>query len=163
MKISTAILVLLLLSVALLGFLIGYLLRKNKKIPCLQCPGLEKEVADLKLQLAALKSEASQQFFFDASKAREVFGFRVSENDLKIVEGIGPKISDILVRRGISTWKALSEADPMIIKDYLLQDGGEQYRIHIPDTWPYQSKLAHEGRWEELKALQDNLIGGKKA
>ena len=163
MKISTAILVLLLLLVALLGFLIGYLLRKNKKIPCLQCPELEKEVADLKQQLAALKSEARQQFFFDASKAREVFGFRVFENDLKIVEGIGPKISDILVRRGISTWKALSEADPVIIKDYLLQDGGEQYRIHIPDTWPYQSKLAHEGRWEELKALQDNLIGGKKA
>lgn len=152
-----------LIIAALLGFLIGYLLRKNKKIPCPQCPELEKEVADLKLQIIALKSEARQQFFFDASKAREVFGFKVSEDDLKIVEGIGPKISDILVRRGISTWKALSEADPVIIKDYLLQDGGDQYRIHMPDTWPYQAKLAHEGRWDELKALQDNLIGGKKA
>lgn len=152
-----------LIIAALLGFLIGYLLRRNKKIPCLQCPDFEKEITDLKLQLAALKSEASQQFSFDATKARDVFGFRISENDLKIVEGIGPKISDILVRRGISTWKALSVADPMTIKDYLLQDGGDQYRIHVPDTWPYQAKLAYEGRWDELKALQDNLIGGKKA
>lgn len=163
MYLSIIILILLLLLSALAGFLIGYLLRKNKKIPCPQCTELEKEVADLRLQLTALKSEARQQFFFDASKAREVFGFKVSEDDLKIVEGIGPKISDILVRRGIGTWKALSEADPVIIKDYLLQDGGDQYRIHMPDTWPYQAKLAHEGRWDELKALQDNLIGGKKA
>jgi predicted flap endonuclease-1-like 5' DNA nuclease len=147
-----------LIIAALLGFLIGYLLRKNKKIP-----ELENEVSDLKQQLAALKAETRQQFFFDASKAREVFGFKISENDLKIVEGIGPKISDILVNRGINTWKALSEADPVIIKEYLLHDGGELYRIHMPDTWPYQAKLAYEGRWEELKALQDNLIGGKKA
>ena len=94
MYLSIVVLILLLIS-ALAGFLIGYLLRKNKKSPCTQCPELEKEVAELKQQLAALKSQPVQQFFFDASRAREVFGLRISENDLKIVEGIGPKISAV--------------------------------------------------------------------
>ena len=153
-----------LLIAAVLGFLIGYLLRKPKQIPCPKCPELEKEISDLKLKIAKLESEAKKSAFFafDAGKAKEILGFKVLENDLKIVEGIGPKISDILVKRGITTWKALSETDPVLIKNYLLEDGGELYRIHIPDTWPYQARLAHEGKWDELKTLQENLIGGRK-
>ncbi len=152
-----------LIIAALLGFIIGYLLRKNKKVPCLKCPELEKEISHLKLQIAKLESELKPLFAFNAGQAKEILGFKVLENDLKIVEGIGPKISDILVKRGITTWKALSVAVPETIKNFLLEDGGELYRIHDPGTWPYQAKLAHEGKWDELKALQDNLIGGKKA
>jgi len=33
--------------------------------------------------------------------------------------------------------------------------------MHKPDTWPSQSKLAAEGKWQELKDLQDRLDGGK--
>lgn len=157
-------LILLLLLACLIGFLIGYILLKKKKIPCPKCPELEKEIADLKLQIAKSREDTKVGLFsFDATKAKEILGTKVIENDLKIVEGIGPKISEILIKRGITTWKALSESDPAVIKSYLLNDGGELYRIHVPDTWPYQAKLAYEGKWEELKALQENLIGGRKA
>ncbi len=154
-----------LLIAALLGFLIGYLLRKPKEIPCPKCPELEKEINDLKMKVLALESEArkSSLFAFDAGKAKNVLGFKVLENDLKIVEGIGPKISDIFNKRGITTWKALSESDPVMLKKYLIEDGGELYRIHVPDTWPHQARLAFEGKWEELKELQEQLVGGKKA
>ena len=190
-----------LLVAALLGFLIGYLLRKNRKCPkCdemenenttlkariskledelaslkpslrkledenaelrLNFKKLDDENAELRLKAEKLLAEASPLFAFNSGKAREALGIRVIENDLKIVEGIGPKISGILVNRGIKTWKTLSETDPSVIKDYMITDGGERYRIHAPDTWPEQAKLAHEGMWHELKAFQDKLRGGR--
>ena len=30
-----------------------------------------------------------------------------------------------------------------------------------PETWPQQAQLAADGKWDELKALQDELDGGK--
>lgn len=177
-----------LLVAALLGFLIGYLLGKLKKCP--RCPELDKEIEGLKLKAAKSEEEntalklkagkleeeitslklkigelvegAKSKLSFDAGKAREILGFRVTEDDLKIVEGIGPKISEILKNRGIKTWKSLSETSPELIKEYLLQDGGERYRIHEPGTWPEQAKLAFEGKWNELKELQASLSGGRK-
>jgi hypothetical protein len=35
--------------------------------------------------------------------------------------------------------------------------------MHTPTTWPQQAKLAADGKWDELKKLQDELKGGKKA
>lgn len=176
-----------LLVAALLGFLIGYLLGKNRKCP--KCDEkenenttlkariskledeleslksslrkLEDENTKLKLKAEKLMAEASHLLAFNPEKARKAMGFRVIENDLKIVEGIGPKISAILVNRGIKTWKALSETDPAVIKNYMITDGGERYRIHAPDTWPEQAKLAHKGMWNELKAFQKKLRGGR--
>ncbi len=190
-----------LLIAALLGFLIGYLLRKGRKCPkCeemenenntlkgritklegeneefnlslkklkeeneqlnLDLKKKEEEYTALKLRSQDLIDESSAETLFDRVKAREVLGFRVTENDLKIIEGIGPKISGILNKRGFKTWKALSEADPEAIRGYLLEDGGPRYRIHNPDTWPGQAKLAHEGLWQELKAFQEKLTGGR--
>lgn len=180
-----AFIVFVLLVAALLGFLIGYLLRKNRKCP--KCAELEEENASLnlrikkfgeetdslnlqiknletentKLRLEAENLLSGKTFTFDHAKAREVFGSKIIENDLKIVEGIGPKISEILINRGIKTWKSLSETPSGLIKEYLLTDGGPRYRIHFPETWPEQAKLAHEGQWQELKAFQEKLLGGK--
>jgi hypothetical protein len=39
---------------------------------------------------------------------------------------------------------------------------GERYRIHNPKTWPQQAALASDGKWDELKALQYDLCGGRK-
>ncbi len=43
----------------------------------------------------------------------------------------------------------------------ILDNAGPRYRMHNPGSWPKQAGLAAAGQWDELKALQDELDGGK--
>ncbi|MEO6191100.1 MAG: 30S ribosomal protein S1 [Saprospiraceae bacterium] len=82
-------------------------------------------------------------------------------DDLKLIEGIGPKIAELLIADGITTFKQLSKTSVDAIKA-CLDKAGPRYRIHDPSTWPEQAGLASEGRMDELKVLQEHLKGGKK-
>ncbi len=95
-----------------------------------------------------------------APKSVTFAGKKWKWDDLKIVEGIGPKIADLLNSKGIKTWKQLSEASPERLKE-ILDAAGPNFQIHDPGTWPAQARLADQGKWEELKKLQDELSGGK--
>lgn len=81
-------------------------------------------------------------------------------DDLKIVEGIGPKIEELLHKAGIKTWKSLAETAVDKIKE-ILDAAGPNYQIHDPGTWPKQAELADQGKWDELKKWQDELDAGK--
>jgi len=94
--------------------------------------------------------------------ASDTLGKRVVQDDLKIVEGIGPKIEELLQADGISTWHTLGEAGVETLQGILTR-AGERFAMHDPTTWPAQSKLANEGKWTELRALQDALDGGRIA
>lgn len=83
-------------------------------------------------------------------------------DDLKIIEGIGPKIETLLKEGGINTWAELAEAPVERLKE-ILDAAGPRYQIHDPSSWPAQSKFAAEGKWDELKEYQDILIGGRDA
>ena len=98
---------------------------------------------------------------FDKAIAKSVLGKSIKENDLKVVEGIGPKIAELLNKDGISTWKQLGDA-PVTRIEKILKDAGDRFAFHKPDTWPRQSSLAARGKWEELKKLQNQLDGGKE-
>jgi predicted flap endonuclease-1-like 5' DNA nuclease len=87
-------------------------------------------------------------------------GSQDRKDNLKKVEGIGPKIEGLLNADGIWTWAQLA-ASPVPTLQGVLKAAGERYRIHDPTTWPDQSRLAAEGRWEELQELQDLLKGGR--
>ncbi|APX99144.1 50S ribosomal protein L21 [Lacinutrix venerupis] len=78
-------------------------------------------------------------------------------DDLKKVEGIGPKIASTLVEAGISTFAELAKTDAAKISEIIADVRGN----HVTDTWPAQAKLAAEGKWDELKKWQDELDGGK--
>jgi large subunit ribosomal protein L21 len=82
-------------------------------------------------------------------------------DDLKKIEGIGPKIAGILTEAGYETFAKLSKADPEKIREILLEKGGKRYAMHNPTTWAKQAELAAEGKWEELKKWQDELDGGR--
>ena len=82
-------------------------------------------------------------------------------DDLKKIEGIGPKIAEKLAAKDITTFSRLAEASFDELKA-ILDEAGSRYRMHDPTTWPDQSKLAAEGKWEELDKLQDELKGGRK-
>ncbi len=82
-------------------------------------------------------------------------------NDLKVIEGIGPKIEEHLKNGGIKTWEDLANAQQSRLQQ-ILTDAGPRYRLAVPDTWPEQAALAAKGKWDELKKLQDVLNGGRK-
>jgi len=47
------------------------------------------------------------------------------------------------------------------LKEILAEAGG-RYAAHNPSTWPKQAQMAADGKWDELKAWQDELDGGKE-
>ncbi|ULC59995.1 50S ribosomal protein L21 [Flaviramulus sp. BrNp1-15] len=77
-------------------------------------------------------------------------------DDLKKVEGIGPKIAETLVAAGITTFAELAKTKPAKISEIIEGVRGN----HVTDTWPKQAKLAADGKWDELQELQDKLDGG---
>ncbi len=81
-------------------------------------------------------------------------------DNLKLVEGIGPKIEEILNADGIRTFAKLAATDPQHI-GALLNAAGARFQIHDPGTWPEQAALARDGKWDELKVLQEKLMGGR--
>ncbi|MDX2133483.1 MAG: helix-hairpin-helix domain-containing protein [Saprospiraceae bacterium] len=81
-------------------------------------------------------------------------------DDLKIIEGIGPKIADILTEAGITTFAQLAETDVEKLSD-ILAAAGSRYKSHDPGTWPAQARFAAEGKWDELKEYQEMLMGGR--
>ena len=81
-------------------------------------------------------------------------------DDLTKIEGVGPKIAGLLADGGFGTFKALAKADVDALKA-ILADAGSRYTMHDPTTWPQQAQLATDGKWDELKTLQDELDGGK--
>jgi predicted flap endonuclease-1-like 5' DNA nuclease len=83
----------------------------------------------------------------------------VKPDDLKVIEGIGPKISSVLQAAGLATFKQLAGADVSHLDQILKNEG---LRLADPSTWPDQAKLAAEGKWEQLKTLQDSLKGGRR-
>jgi predicted flap endonuclease-1-like 5' DNA nuclease len=131
---------------------------------------LTAKIAALETELAAkAKITPSPQSFtavtptilFDSALATTVFGKKIKENDLKIVEGIGPKIEALFNEAGITTWYQLSETSTEKSQS-ILDAGGENYAIHNPSTWAKQALLAYQGKWQELKDLQEGLVGGKE-
>lgn len=81
------------------------------------------------------------------------------KDDLKKVEGIGPKIQELLNTDGIWSFAQLANSTVERIQG-VLDAAGPRYRMHNPKTWPEQAALARDGKWDKLKELQDKLHGG---
>ena len=81
------------------------------------------------------------------------------QEDLKAIEGIGPKIEELLYAAGITSYAVLGSTPVSQIQEILVQAGG-LVATRDPSTWPDQAKLAAAGEWDKLKAWQDELDGG---
>ncbi|WP_375325758.1 hypothetical protein [Flagellimonas sp. GZD32] len=101
-----------------------------------------------------------EKHIFDAKRAKAALGKNIKENDLKLVEGIGPKIEGLFHNFDIRTWKELSETSADTCQK-VLDSGGKRYRIHDPASWPMQAKMAYEGHWEQLAEWQEKHRAGK--
>ncbi len=92
--------------------------------------------------------------------AAKAAGIKVKgADDLVIIEGIGPKIADLLKADGINDFAALAKASKTQLQA-VLDKAGSRYKLADPSTWAQQAELAASNRWAELKTLQDALDGG---
>jgi predicted flap endonuclease-1-like 5' DNA nuclease len=83
------------------------------------------------------------------------------EDNLTMIEGIGPQISALLKEHGIRTFAQLARTNVERLRT-ILGEGGPQFRFAAPDTWPIQARLAASGSWEQLQVLQDRLTSGRE-
>ena len=82
-------------------------------------------------------------------------------DDLRKIEGVGPKIAGILNEQGIQTFAQLAETDVARLRQ-ILKEAGPRYTLADPETWPEQARLAAAGDWTALKSFQARLKGGRK-
>jgi large subunit ribosomal protein L17 len=82
-------------------------------------------------------------------------------DDLTKIEGIGPKIAELLNNAGITTFAQLADAQDEAVQQ-VLTEAGSRFNVHDATTWNEQAALARDGKWDELKELQDRLKGGKE-
>ena len=105
---------------------------------------------DGKIGVSRKKEEGSDK---PAAEKKEV-----KKQDLGKIEGIGPKISEVLASSGILTYADLAAASQDKLKEALAK-GGDAFKMHDPTTWTAQAKLADQGKWNELQKMQDDLNG----
>jgi len=122
----------------------------------------ETENQRLKAELEACEKKLKQpaQPMGIAAVPQEKPAEPAQKDDLKVIEGIGPKIEKMLYEAGIYTWKQLSET-PVEVLQKILDQGGPAYKVHNPESWPYQARLAAEGKWDELKKWQEEHKWGR--
>ena len=77
-------------------------------------------------------------------------------DDLKVIEGIGPRYESVLKAAGIQTFRDLADLRPDRIETILREAGG---RMADPSTWPAQARLAADGEWQELTEMQSTAEG----
>ena len=78
-----------------------------------------------------------------------------AEQDFTVIEGISPEVETILRNANINTLEDLADADVVRLRNLLMmaEEDGD------PATWPEQARLAAEGKWDELRGLQDLPVG----
>lgn len=102
-------------------------------------------------ELQKLTQEREQEI--TTLKAKE----RAMQDDFSYLDGVGPKISAILRSAGVKTFAKLAAKEVDDLREILVAENPSLLRLSDPTTWPEQAGMAAEGRWENLKALQEDL------
>ncbi len=149
-----------LLGAFLLGLLLGWILKQlfggsHDK----DTTEYDAKIRGLESDLAACRKEKNSLVAGAAALAAVSKIDDSVKDDYTKIEGIGPKIKDLLNTDGLWSFKQLSQA-PESRMQKVLDAAGPAYTVHNPKTWAEQAKMAHEGKWDELTKWQDELKGG---
>jgi large subunit ribosomal protein L15 len=119
------------------------------------------QVAKAPVTKVAVVEEVSAVAEEVVAEAKPKKAKKVAEgDDLKLIEGVGPKIADLLINAGVITFADLAATPAEKVKE-ILEAAGSKFTMHDPTTWAAQAELARDGKFDELKELQDKLNGGK--
>lgn len=124
------------------------------------------ETVKVRAELAALRSESAAARtaagLAGGLASAAAFGFapqRGGRDDLTIIEGIGPKISELLLAAGIDTFAKLA-ATPVATVQGILDAAGPNFRLANPASWARQSDMCARADWAALRKYQDELTAG---
>jgi predicted flap endonuclease-1-like 5' DNA nuclease len=84
-----------------------------------------------------------------------------SSDNLQRLEGIGPKISTVLVAAGIRTYGDLAACDEATLND-TLRKGGVRFAPSV-STWTTQAELLAQGDEAGFTALTKELVAGRRS
>jgi predicted flap endonuclease-1-like 5' DNA nuclease len=110
-------------------------------------PDLEQPVADRRAQS------------LDLEMAESTAG---AADDLRRIEGIGPKIAGVLGTAGISSFAQLADTQVSQLRHILEEADPRLLRLVDPTTWPEQAALAAGGDWDAFEALLGELKAGRR-
>jgi predicted flap endonuclease-1-like 5' DNA nuclease len=113
-------------------------------------------VAEVKAEAAAPAAEVKVE-----APAAKVKATKSGADDLKVVEGIGPKMEKALHAAGIVTFENLAAASEDQINAAIVA-AGMRFAPSVP-TWAEQASYAVKGDFAGLEAFQKTLVGGRKA
>jgi chromosome segregation ATPase len=106
--------------------------------------------------------ELAQQLEHERRTAMTRHGFvsrTRDRDDLTLVEGIGPKIEEVLLQARVDSHSKLAMSSVEDI-ERILDRAGPQFKIANPGTWPRQAAMIVRGDFAELRRWQDELIAG---
>ena len=116
--------------------------------------------AELKVYRLA---ESMKDSVADIEKAKAA-GFKIkrqgSRDDFTVIEGIGPKIDELIHNAEIHTYSQLAKTKITEVQ-VILDEAGPNFALADPSTWPAQADLAAKNQWVDLMKWQDELDGGK--
>jgi large subunit ribosomal protein L21 len=119
------------------------------QIESIAATGSKKAAPKKEAKVEAPKAEAKKAAPKKSSKG----------DDLKKIEGAGPKAAEALVNAGLDTFAKVAKTDAAKLSEILTEASSRLSHI-VTVTWPKQAGLAADGKWDELKELQDRLDGG---
>jgi predicted flap endonuclease-1-like 5' DNA nuclease len=107
------------------------------------------------------KQPTKKQVAIPATRANyehvsKLLGKQVTENDLTLINGIGPKTAALLQANGITTWESLANTSAEILKRILSEAGGI-YKSLDPTHWPKQAFMAARSEWRKLRVFQESI------
>jgi predicted flap endonuclease-1-like 5' DNA nuclease len=139
----------------LIGWLIDYFYWRRRR------GGEAGDTSACRHELAAAQAQLRTCRERNAELEAQLAARPMPEDDLTQIEGIGPKIQEILGNHGIHTFAQLAAGRAEHLHE-LLEGAGSRFRMADPATWPEQAQLAADSQWEKLADLQDRLKGGRR-
>lgn len=145
----------LLLAASLIGWLIARQITKRDRAATLEA--IQQTKSKLAFCLASKEYKGGHSELEKNSRT----GFPAQKDNLQIIEGIGPKVEELIYNAGILTFEQLSNTSPVKLLE-IIKNAGHSFQMHDPASWPTQAHLAHAGKWQELEILKDKLIAGRQ-
>ncbi len=123
----------------------------------------QRDLAECRKSKSSLKAAASTGVASMAAVKREEPAApkktgawaKLKEDNLQFIEGIGPKMNEVLNENGVRSWSKLADMSRNDLKN-ILAKYGDKYQIIEPGDWPRQAKYAAEEDWDGLIKYQSD-------